>query len=107
MDRTPYEFRVEINDDDYSDHTKENRNIFKKIRGIAGLIDGFTVGDPDTVTISGPCIEGTATVNVDEDGFYGYAFFHKGKPGDYEVTYESDTITLTLKAGHFAEVNFP
>jgi hypothetical protein len=86
----------------------ESRNEFKKIRGIAGLIDAVPAGF--VVTISGPSIpDGSVDVYVDEDGFYGYAFHHTGKRATYTIspvsTYSPKTVQL--KAGRFAEVNFP
>jgi hypothetical protein len=104
-DLTDYTFTVSgpISDS----QTMQNRNSFKKIRGIAGLIqvDGEAVPDVE-VTIIGK--DGVlAVVTTDEDGFYGYQFHHKGKKFRYIVItdgYGSDSVFL--KAGRFAEVNF-
>jgi hypothetical protein len=87
--------------------TMQNRNEFKKIRGIAGMIEG--VGEGVAVTISGECIpDNSVTVYTDEDGFYGYAFFHKGKRAKYTVDAGIyGKVYVEIKAGRFVEVNFP
>jgi hypothetical protein len=105
MDLTDYTFSVSGPVSDTQ--TMQNRNAFKKIRGIAGLIDG--VGEGVAVTISGKCIpDNSVTVYTDEDGFYGYAFFHKGKRATYTVDAGIyGTATFQMKAGRFVEVNFP
>jgi hypothetical protein len=105
MDLTDYTFSVSGPVSDTQ--MMQNRNEFKKIRGIAGFIEGASEGD--LVTISGICISnGEITVEVDEDGFYGYAFFHKGKRATYTV-YAGiyGTKSVEMKAGRFVEVSFP
>jgi hypothetical protein len=104
-DLTDYTFSVSgpVSDS----QTMQNRNEFKKIRGIAGRIEvGGEAVEGVTVIITGP--DGFyAEVETDEDGFYGYAFFHKGKRATYTVDagiYGTDTVLM--KAGRFWEVNF-
>ena len=81
----------------------QNRNEFKKIRGIAGQISGAGVGV--AVEIIGPSF--TATVYTDEDGWYGLEFKHKGKAAKYiVVTSGYDPVEIILKPAHFIEVNF-
>jgi hypothetical protein len=107
---TEYEFIVEgqVEDSD----TVENRNEFKKFRGIVGFLteaDGVTplVGVSVVITRDGDIVfEGI----TDDDGFYGWNYFHKGKPATYIVTFDIATNPfgeVVLKAGHFAEVSYP
>ena len=78
--------------------------MFKKIRGIAGFIGDAIEGLE--VIITGP--KGFVIVTTDADGFYGYAFHHKGKQFEYIVAPDGiSPVTVQLKAGRFAEVNFP
>jgi PKD repeat protein len=79
----------------------QNRNVFKKIRGIAGYVDDFDSGV--LVTITGP--DGLlGQVTTDEDGFFGYAFHHKGKEAKYTLSADDyESADVYLKAGRFAE----
>lgn len=82
----------------------QSRNVFKKIRGIIGFIEGASEGD--SVDITGPIW--TVTVLVDEDGFFGYSFHHTGKVFNYIVDpMDYDAVIVQIKAGRLAEVNFP
>ena len=83
--------------------TIQNRNEFKKIRGIAGQITG--VGAGIEVSIFGGSID--VIVLTDDDGWYGLEFKHKGKTADYTIETSGYTPQIiTLKAAHFSEVNF-
>jgi PKD repeat protein len=82
----------------------QNRNEFKKIRGIAGHIDGAGLGTP--VYIYGGSID--TLVFTDDDGWYGLEFKHKGKASEYTIDPENiEEKKITLKPAHFVEVNFP
>lgn len=90
----------------------QNSNEFKKFRGIVGFVgyeDGTAIPDID-VTIECKPLGITQPLKTDEDGFYGWDYFHLGKPREYTITLTVDgtlyTGTVTLKAGHFAEVSF-
>lgn len=93
------------------DHETEvmNRNEFKKFRGIIGFVTD-SLGDPIvgvTVTISGEAI-GEVVFTTDGDGFYGYSYFHLGKPATYTITFSTvpeKTYEIVLKAGRFAVVS--
>jgi hypothetical protein len=89
----------------------QNRNDFKKIRGIAGIIQESGVGVKDVdVTITGPSLpDGEVIVHTDEYGFYGYSFHHTGKKSEYTIDpdrFGYDSVSTYLKAGRFAEVSF-
>jgi hypothetical protein len=98
-DLTPYEFSVD--GPVLNSQFIENRNVFKKIRGIAGYVTDFVSGV--TITITGP--DGwSAVVITDDDGFFGYSFHHKGKQAKYTVTAtDYQTVEIWLKAGRFGE----
>ena len=109
-DMTTYSFSVNGLNSFADEDTIQNRNEFKKFRGIVGFYTdsaGGAIPDAD-ITISGPSIEGgSITLQTDEDGFYGHSFFHNGKPATYNVEFPGDvTIDIILKAGHFAEVSY-
>lgn len=107
FDLTDYTFSVSglVSDS----QTIENRNVFKKFRGIAGLVtksDGITPSDDFTVTITGDVLTTPIVLTTDEDGFYGWNYFHKGKPTTFHVDFGGDIIDIKLKAGRFAEVSY-
>lgn len=88
----------------------QNRNEFKKFRGIVGFLTdaGSSPISGVSVTITGPSIDSSSMpLTTDEDGFYGYSFFHKGKPATYMVEFEEHgQTTVEMKAGRFAEASF-
>ena len=106
-DLTEYEFSVtgQVGDSDII----ENRNEFKKFRGIVGFLTDSD-GDPLVgveVTIVGNGESETFT--TDSDGFYGWNYFHRGKGAWYTVTFGApvnDNLDVYLKAGRFAEASY-
>jgi hypothetical protein len=66
--------------------TIQNRNEFKKIRGIAGQVTGAGAGKE--VSIIGGTIN--TIVLTDEDGWYGLEFKHKGKAAVRALSKERD-----------------
>ncbi|KYK22302.1 hypothetical protein AYK25_02565 [Thermoplasmatales archaeon SM1-50] len=93
-----------------AEDTIQNRNEFKKFRGIIGFLTDSS-GNPiigSDIIITGPSIEGgTLSLQTDIDGFYGYSFFHLGRPALYSVEFVGyTTLYIVMRAGHFAEVSY-
>jgi len=87
----------------------QNVNVFKRNPGFAGIIRDSGSEDPiqgAKVEIYKPDGSKLATLYTDEDGFYYYSYKHTGKAAQYTITasatnYQSQTITLTVKANQF------
>jgi len=92
----------------------QNVNVFKRNPGFAGIIRDSGSEDPiqgAKVEIYKPDGSKLATLYTYEDGFYYYSYKHTGKAAQYTITasatnYQSQTITLTVKANQFVLVCF-
>jgi hypothetical protein len=108
QDLTDYTFSVSgpLTDSD----TVENRNVFKRDPGFAGIVtdsEGAPVAGVK-VQIYGPDGKLLATVYTDKDGWYFYNYKYTGKAATFTIKLPEYNLkqSVTLKANSFVVVNF-
>lgn len=90
--------------------TVQNANVFKEIRGIAGLVtDGDGNALPGVqVEVTGPDAVPLESVITDGDGWFLFAYRHKGRAALYTVHLPAYGLShpVELRANGFAEADF-